>query len=117
MIRAYLCGEQSDRDLHLGCLAGAYHASQKESTKLTPNLLMMGREVRLSVELVFGSHNSFDGHEITSYGDYRDRLRAKIQHAHEIARKHMSSVAKRSNEIFDTKIAFKRYNESDICGV
>lgn len=60
MIKSYLCGEQSDWDLHLGCLAGAYRATPNESTKLTPNLLMMGREVRLPGELVFGSHNSFD---------------------------------------------------------
>lgn len=114
MIKAYLCGEQSDWDLHLGCLAGAYRATPNESTKLTPNLLMMGREVRLPRELVFGSHNSFDGHKITSYGDYVDILRARIQHAHEIARKHLSSAAKRSKEIYDSKIAFKRYNEGDI---
>ena len=44
MIKAYLCGEQKNWDLHLGCLAGAYRATPNESTKMTPNLLTIGRE-------------------------------------------------------------------------
>ena len=93
-VKAYLCGEQSDWDLHLGCLAGAYRATPNESTKLTPNLLTMGREVRLPAELIFGSKNGCDGLEITSYGDYIDCLREKMQHAHRIARRHLSSAEK-----------------------
>lgn len=114
MIKAYLCGEQQDWDLHLGCLAGAYRATPNESTKMTPHLLTMGREVRLPAELVFGSANTFDGEKITSYGDYVDTLRARIQHAHEIARKHMSAAAKRSKDIYDSKVAFHQYNQGDI---
>ena len=55
MIKAYLKDEQTDWDLNLGCLAGAYRASQNESTQLTPNLLFLGREVRIPTELLMGS--------------------------------------------------------------
>ena len=55
MIRAYLCDEQDEWALHLGCLAGAYRATPHETTKMTPNLLTMGREVRLPAELLCGS--------------------------------------------------------------
>ena len=114
MIKAYLRGEQKEWDLHLGCLAGAYRATPNESTRLTPNLLTMGREVRLPAELVFGSTNTYDGEDITSYGDYVDILRARMQHAHEIARKYMSTAAQRSKELYDTKVAFHRYMEGDV---
>ena len=114
MIKAYLCGEQTEWDLHLGCLAGAYRATPNESTRLTPNLLTMGREVRLPAELVFGSTNTYDGEDITTYGDYVDILRARMQHAHEVARKHMSTAAKRSKELYDVKVAFHRYKEGDV---
>ena len=67
MVKAYLCGEQRDWDLHLGCLAGAYRATPNESTKLSPNLLTIGREVRLPAELVFSSKDTCDGLDITSY--------------------------------------------------
>ena len=57
MIKAYLCGEQTEWDLHLGYLAGAFRATPNGSTRLTPNMLTMGCEVRLPAELVFGSTN------------------------------------------------------------
>ena len=114
MIKAYLCGEQKNWDLHLGCLAGAYRASPHESTKLTPNLLTLGREVRLPAELIFGSVEAYQGDEIISYGDYVDTLRSRIQHAHEVAREHLGAAAKRSKEIYDTKVAVNRYNIGDL---
>ena len=58
MFKAYLRGSQKDWDLNLGSFAGAYRATPNEATKLTPNLLMMGRKVRLPAELVFGSMDS-----------------------------------------------------------
>ncbi len=74
MIKAYLRGEQSDWDLNLGCLAAAYRATPHSSTGLTPNLVMLGRQVRLPVELMFGSQTRHEG-EITSYGEYVDWLK------------------------------------------
>lgn len=91
-----------------------YRATPNESTRLTPNLLTMGREVRLPAELVFGSTSSSQEGEITSYGDYVDELRSRMQHAHEVARKHLSSAAKRSKELYDTKIALNRYDKGDL---
>ena len=114
MVKAYLCGEQRDWDLHLGCLAGAYRATPNESTKLSPNLLTIGREVRLPAELVFSSKNTCDGLDITSYGEYVDQLRQKMQYAHEVTRKHLSSSAKRSKEIYDTKISVNQYQVGDV---
>ena len=81
---------------------------------MTQNLLTMGREVRLPGELVFGSTNLYDGEDITTYGEYVDVLRARMQHAHEVARKHMSSAAKRSKDLYDTRVAFHRYDEVDV---
>ena len=114
MIKAYLCGEQDEWDLHLGCLAGAYRATPNESTRMTPNLLSIGREIRLPGELVFGSHNSYDGEEITSYGEYVDILKCRMQHAHELARKYMGESSKRSKELYDSRVSFHRYEVGDI---
>ena len=114
MIKAYLCGEQKNWDLHLGCLAGAYRSTPNESTTLTPNLMTIGREVRLPAELIFGSTEAYDGEEITSYGEYVDSLRSRIQHAHEVAREHLNVAAKRSKAIYDTKISVNRYKVGDL---
>ena len=113
MIKAYLCDEQEEWDLHLGCLASAYRATPHETTKMTPNLMTMGREVRLPAELVFGSSSNSQGDEITSYGDYVDLLRSRMQHAHEVARKYLGMSAKRSKGIYDTKVAVNRFEKGD----
>ncbi|MCG8046377.1 MAG: RNase H-like domain-containing protein, partial [Candidatus Thiodiazotropha endolucinida] len=113
MIKAYLCGEQKNWDLHLGCLAGAYRSTPSESTKMTPNLLTIGREVRLPAEIIFGSVSAYQGQDITSYGDYVDRLKSRMQNAHSIARRHLESAAKRSKGMYDVKISVYRYNVGD----
>ena len=101
MIKAYLQGEQSNWDLHLGCLAAAYRATAQESTGLTPNLLMLGREVRLPGEICWGSKCN-EGN-VTSYGDYVTQLRERIQHAHSIARKHLGKAATHQKKNYDAR--------------
>ena len=87
MIKAYLKGEQTNWDLNLGCLAAAYSATPHDTTGFTPNLLMLGREVRLLTELLFGSQAE-EG-DIVTYGQYVDLLRERMQKAHEVARAHL----------------------------
>ena len=114
MIKAYLGGEQKDWDLYLGYLVGAYRATPNESTKMTPHLLSMRREVKLPAELVHSSATTFDGKVITSYGDYADTQRAKMQYAHKGARKHIPVASKRSKDLYDSKVAFYQYKRGDV---
>ena len=100
----------------MGCLAAAYRASPHESTGLTPNLLMLGREVRLPAELMYGSQN-LSSDNITSYGQYVDKLRDSIQHAHSIARKHLAANAKRQAEIYDSHLSIFNFNLNDLVWV
>ena len=95
-------------------LVGVYRATPNGSTKLTLNLLTMGREVSLPAELVFGSTGSYHNQEIAFYSDYVDMLKEGMQHAHEIARKHMSSAAVHSKEFYDAKISLNRYKTGDL---
>lgn len=92
MIRAYLKGEQMDWDIILGCLAAAYRATSQESTGLTPNLLMLGKEVRLPAELMFGSVVNGQN-KIETYGEYVEILKDRMLRAHSVARKHLQAAA------------------------
>ena len=114
MIKAYLCQEQDEWDLHLGCLAGAYRATPNESTGLTPNLLTMGREVRLPSELVFGSKTLYNNEDVASYGEYVNGLRTRMQHAHRVARTHLNNAAKTNKAIYDTRVAHNSYKAGDV---
>lgn len=41
-------------------------------------------------------------------------LRSRLQDAHDIARRHLDSAAKRSKDIYDTKLAVNTYNIGDL---
>ena len=112
MIKAYLKGQQNRWDENLGCLAAAYRATPQESTSMTPNMLMLGREVRLPAEVIFGNPHPNNG-EVASYGNYVSFLREKMQHAHEIAREHLNAAAERQKAIYDSKISVNSYKPGD----
>ena len=114
MIKAYLCGQQENWDLNLGCLAAAYRACPNKTTRLSPNLLMLGRELRIPSELMYGGQCNNSDQEIKSYGDYIEYLKQRIRHAHEIARKNLTSGARRQSEIYDAKLAVYTYKLGDV---
>lgn len=113
MVKAYLCGEQTDWDRNLGCLAGAYRATPHESTGFTPNMLTIGREVRMPAELALTSMTT-DDTKVGNYGDYVDGLRDSMAKAHEITRIHLKAAVNRNKDIYDVKTAVNRYKVGDI---
>ena len=116
MIKAYLKGEQENWDLNLGCLASTYRATPQESTGLTPNLLMLGRETKLPVELVYGSHSSAS-RPITNYGQYVDTLRERMQRAHSVARQYLKTNTIRQKEVYDAKLVVNKYEMGNVVWV
>ena len=106
MIKAYLSGQQENWEHNLGCLDAAYRACPNETTHLSPNLLMLGRELRIPSELVYGGQCNNSDQEIKSYCDYVEYLKERIRHAHEVERKNLTLGARRQSEIYDAKLAF-----------
>ena len=58
MLKSFTESEKSDWDEHLPYVMMAYRATIHESTKCTPNLLMFGHEVRLPVDIMYGTNKS-----------------------------------------------------------
>ena len=111
MIKAYLADEQEDWDQFLGCLAGAYRSTPNETTTLTPNLLAIGREIRLPADLVYRTSESADP---ATGCDYVQQLKDHMHLAHEVARKYLKNGARRSKEIYDTKVVLHNYQSGDL---
>jgi hypothetical protein len=57
----------------------AYRATPQDSTHVSPNLAMFGREVNLSVDLVYGNPNN----EIVDPVDYISELRQNLEYIHD----------------------------------
>ena len=109
MIKSYLRGQQHNWDQHIGCLAAAYWATPHESTGMTPNLLMFGREVRMPIEVMLGPSRALTDEEVTSYGDYVETLREQMQRAHDVAWKHVGRSAICTKEYYDAKCTLTKY--------
>lgn len=111
MIKAYLKDEGKDWDKHLGCLGAAYRSTIHESTNFTPNMLFLGREVRLPAHLMFEAP---DSPNFSNYGDYVEALRLKMERAHDLARLHLGKSAKRQKDGYDSKCMLHKYNPGDL---
>ena len=111
IIKVYLKGEETNWDKHLGCLAGAYHAGIHDSTELTPNLMMLGREIDTPLAVMFGTHH----HEsYSSVGAYVAKLKERVQHAHDVAREHLGAAMRRHKELYDQRISTNEYAVGDL---
>lgn len=112
MIKSYIKNDRKDWDLYLGCMGAAYRSSVHESTGVTPNLIMLGREVRIPSEIVFGSKTRGD-QPVVDYGEYIESLRDRLQRAHEIARKHLMSSTERQRHFYNLKTFVNNYKSGD----
>lgn len=111
MIKSYMEGQQTHWDVNLGCLASAYRSTQHESTGFSPNLLMMGREVRLPAALLFGEPPSTNGN---SFGEYVEQLRQDMERAHDLTRVHLQQAARRQKENYDVKLSTNSFKAGDL---
>ena len=113
MIKSYLV-DQQEWDLYLGCVAGAYRASPNETTKLTPNMLCMGREVRMPANIQFRDNTGEPGGTEGSLCSQVMEMRERMRHAHEVAREHIGISARRNKDMYDAGMSFHRYQEGDL---
>ncbi len=109
MVRAYLQGQQESWDLHLSHLTAAYRATPHESTGLTPNMMMLGREVRLPGEVYVQGPE-----EPASSGHYCSTLRESLLKAHEVARNHLKRAAQKQSASPDVKKELKHYQPGNL---
>ena len=111
MIRAYLKGEQRNWDLNLVCLAAVYRSTPCKTTGFTPNVLLMGREVRKPLEIdVSSTPNS----PIFTYCDYVMLLKDKLKKAHLLAQKHLPTSTKRQKNVYDGIAVMHQYKSGDL---
>ena len=112
MIKSYIRDDQEEWDEHLSFLTAAYRSTPQESSHLTPNLIMLGRETRQPIDLLYGSPNSPDN-DNSNIGEYVTALRDKLIHAHNIARKHLESAHKRQKHHYDVNCKENMFDPGD----
>ena len=86
---------QRDWDSHLPLLLMAYRTAIHETTGCIPASLMLGRDLRLPIDLLFGRPDQEPSSSISAYGD---RLEARLEQVHEFARDHLRLISDRMKE-------------------
>ena len=111
MLSAFVNDHQNDWDTYLPFLTMAYRSSKHESTKYSPNRLMLGREVNLPVDLIYGlPPNSIHVDE----SEYVRNLRQRFETAHKHAREKLRVSALRQKRDYDRFAVESSYQEGDL---
>ena len=110
MIGRMIDEHQRDWDSLLPYVMAAYRSSRHEATQFTPNYLMMGREVRAPIDIVYGSPEAA---QPSTYDDYADELRQRMTSAYGFVREHLQEAARRSKRYYDMRVRPQRYSVGD----
>jgi len=101
---------QRDWESLLPYVMAAYRSSRHEATQFTPNYLMLGREVRAPINIVYGSPETTPK---CTYDDYADELQHRMQGAYPHVREHLQEAAQRSKRYYDMRVRPQQYSVGD----
>ena len=95
MISVYVNDYQKDWDIYLPLLTSAYRSCAHDSTGLSPNQIMLGREVHQPISLAFG----FPGSDSCPVSPVENvtKLWNKMSEIQVYVRKHLGIAAERQN--------------------
>lgn len=109
MIKCFIKDDKTEWDRNLNCITAAYRASTHEVTGMTPNLLMLGREVRTPLDVMIGGRNISS----LNAGDHVTVIRDNLQKAHKIARSKLGKASQKRQEDYDLHIRPYIYKVGD----
>lgn len=111
MLGKVISERQDDWDLMLPYVMAAYRSSIHESTGYTPNQLMLARENRAPVDIIYGTGDVYD--EPISLDSYVDDMRDRMRTAHDIVRSHLCQAALRNKNYYDMRVRPAKYKKGD----
>ncbi len=111
MIAAFVDKDQRNWDVHLPLLTAAYRCCAHDRTGLSPNKMMLGREVNLPIQVALGANPPAD-HEC--YCEYVEELRETMMAVHALAREHLQKNTERQKRDYDTRACTTIYKIGDL---
>ena len=87
----------------------AYRSSVHESTGETPNMLMLGREIEVPLDVM--TEPTPDTPPLAT--EYALALQQRLAGAHEVARRHLGKAAERQKRNYDERVSSKPFRVGD----
>ena len=110
MISSYISDKQDDWDEHIPLLMLAYLPSIRETTGVSPVMMMLGRELTLPVDMTLGRPIRADRLCAT---EHAYQLEQKLLDITEFARKHLNISSQNMKRRYDVKIHKIPYKVGD----
>ena len=106
----FVSDHHRDWDQHVPLLMMAYRTAVHETSGNTPAKLMLGRDLRLPVDLLTGRPNDEPLSEVT---DYAIDLQEKLERVHNFARENLKLRSDKMKEYYDASSQEETLNEGD----
>lgn len=110
MVKCFIKDEETRWDRHISFVTAAYRSSVHEATGMTPNFLMLGREPRMPLDMIFEESKT---NQVCSQEDYVLELKRKLEKAHDIARSKLKKTFQRQQENYDKHVRPFIYKAGD----
>lgn len=112
MLATAVDNEPSNWDSHVRRLCIAYNSSIHLTTGYTPFYLMFGRQVRMLVDLMYGTPNP----DLTTTSGYAAELKKNLENAYQQVRGRMKHKLKQVKELYDMRVHGQPLNQEIWCG-
>ena len=112
MLRTVVEEHQQDWDSHISTLCMAYRSSEHSTTGVTPNRMMLGRELPMASHLMITTPEEKDRRDNRT--KYVQELEKKIQEAHHTARTHIQGQHRQQKSQYDKRAASSQYEVGDL---
>ena len=112
MLSAFVSDHQRDWDQYVPLVMMAYRSSVHDSINTSASMMMLGREIQLPIDLIFGSPDSERNEYV--YGSlYAKELQERLIEVHEFARKRMKIASDAMKRKYDLKSNLREFNIDD----
>ena len=109
MLSKFVSDNQTDWDEHLPLLMMAYRSAEHDTTGFSPSELMLGRQVQLPVDILFGRPDP----EPRDTSDYASDLRRRMERVHTFARDNIKLASERQKRLYDHRARRRRFKRGD----
>ena len=110
MLSAYVDSNQKDWDDQLPYVMMAYRSADHETTGMSPNMLMFGREVSTPLDLMFEMPSLI---KPIPNNQWVWELRDKIETAHAKVRQYTQQSMHRQKALHDSRISYEKFEIGD----
>lgn len=114
MLAIFVDENRTNWDDHLLYLMMAYRATVHLSTKCTPNLVMLGKEITLPIDVLAGSPPMQHQHE-ECYNSCVEWVRNSMEMSFSIVHDNLKSSFKRQKRYYDTKLKPRAFFTRRVC--